>query len=223
MLSSATKPVVLVTSSMSGEGKSFLSTNIAAAFALASRKTLILEFDIRKPKIAANLGLGTHKGLTSFLIGHGELPNLVKKVDGLDNLYIMPCGLIPPNPAELMLLPAMEELFAWAKLNFDLIVIDSAPVGVVSDSITLGKFADATIFVVRQGYTVKKSLEYIQVLKQEKKLPNLSIVLNDVKDSSGYGYGYGYGYGHKKNIEVYFNEEGTAKEGIWARLFGAKR
>jgi capsular exopolysaccharide synthesis family protein len=223
MLSSATKPVILVTSSMSGEGKSFLSTNIAAAFALASRKTLILEFDIRKPKIAANLGLGTHKGLTSFLIGHGELPNLVKKVDGLDNLYIMPCGLIPPNPAELMLLPAMEELFAWAKLNFDLIVIDSAPVGVVSDSITLGKFADATIFVVRQGYTVKKSLEYIQVLKQEKKLPNLSIVLNDVKDSSGYGYGYGYGYGHKKNIEVYFNEEGTAKEGIWARLFGAKR
>lgn len=222
MLSNSTKPVILVTSSMSGEGKSFLSTNIAAAFGLASRRTLILEFDIRKPKIAANLGLGTHKGLTSFLIGHGELSSLVKKVDGLDNLYILPCGLIPPNPAELMLLPAMEDLFAWAKSNYDLIIIDSAPVGVVSDSITLGKFADATIFVVRQGYTVKKSLEYIKTLKEEKKLPNLCIVLNDVKESSGYGYGYGYGYGHRKNIEVYFNQESKAKKGIWNLWFGSK-
>lgn len=222
LLSHTSKPVILVTSSMSGEGKSFLSTNIAAAFGLASRKTLILEFDIRKPRIASNLKLGTHKGITSFLIGHGELTQLVKKVEGVEDLYILPCGLIPPNPAELMLLPSMDKLFEWAKANFDLVVIDSAPVGVVSDSITLGKFADATIFVVRQGYTVKKSLEYVRTLKEEKKLPNLSIVLNDVKESSGYGYGYGYGYGHRKNIEVYFNEKENIRKGIWSRLFGRK-
>jgi len=222
MLSGATQPVILITSSMSGEGKSFLSTNIAAAFGLASKKTIILEFDIRKPRIASNLKLGTHTGITSFLIGHGELSQLVKKVDGADNLYILPCGLIPPNPAELMLLPAMNDLFAWAKSNFDLVIIDSAPVGVVSDSITLGKFADATIFVVRQGYTIKKSLEYVRALKEENKLPNLSIVLNDVKESAGYGYGYGYGYGHQKNIEVYFNSNEKSKRGVWSRFFGRK-
>lgn len=222
LLSNVKSGVVLITSSMSGEGKSFLSTNIAAAYALASRKTLILEFDIRKPKIASNLGMGTHQGITSFLITNGELDSLVKKVNGHENLYLLPCGLIPPNPSELMLLPTMDKLFSWAKQNFDIIIIDSAPIGVVSDSITLGKYADATIFVVRQGYTVKKSLEYVKKLKDEKKLPSLSIVLNDVKESAGYGYGYGYGYGHRKNIEVYFNDSLNKKNPFWKRLFGSK-
>lgn len=217
LLANVETPVILITSSMSGEGKSFISTNVAAAFALAGKRTLILEFDIRKPKIASNLGLSTRMGLTSFLITNEKAEDLIHRVKEMENLYVFPCGAIPPNPAELMLLPRMNELFQWARQNFDVIIIDSAPVGVVSDSITLGKFADATVFILRQGYTVKKSLEFISKLKEEKKLPNLSVILNDVKESAGYGYGYGYGYGHKRNLEVYFNQDGNNKPGFWKK------
>ena len=119
VLSKINKPVILVTSSFSGEGKSFVSTNMAAVMALTGKKTIILEFDIRKPKILSGLGLGRRPGITNFMVGKAELNDLVIPVPGQDNLFVLPCGPIPPNPAELLLDQKVAELFDWARREFE--------------------------------------------------------------------------------------------------------
>jgi capsular exopolysaccharide synthesis family protein len=207
ILTHASKPVVLVTSSFSGEGKSFISTNMGAVMALAGKKTIILEFDIRKPKILSHLGLPKKPGLTNYLLGKVKLEDLPIAIPGHDNLYVLPCGPVPPNPAELLLDPRLNELFAYLKANFDMVVMDTAPVGMVGDAQTLSQFADCTLYIVRQGYTYKKQIGIIDEFHRQGKLPRISIVMNDVKTRSGYGYyGYGgrYGYGYGSG---YFDDE----------------
>jgi tyrosine-protein kinase Etk/Wzc len=210
ILANSPKPVILVTSSFSGEGKSFLSTNLGAVLSLANKKTIILEFDIRKPKILSHLGLPKKPGITNFLLGTVKLEDLAVPVPGYDNLFVLPCGPIPPNPAELLLDPKLDELFAYLKQHFDTVVIDTAPVGMVSDAMSLSRFADCTLYMVRQGHTYKKQVLLIDEFHSEKKLPKVSIVLNDVKAQTRYGYygygryGYGYGYGAKSG---YFTED----------------
>lgn len=202
------KPAILITSSISGEGKTFISSNIAAAFAVAGKKTLLMEFDIRKPKIASNFGVNTLTGISSVLVANEDPDRTVVKAKEIENLYILPCGAIPPNPSELLLLPQMENLFKWAKEKFDIVIVDSAPVGIVSDALTLSKYVDASLFIVRQDYTLKKATELIEKLYTQKRLPNMSIILNDVKMMRGRGYGYGYGYGVELKNSGYF-ENGT--------------
>ena len=209
LTNNAPKPVLLVTSSMSGEGKSFISTNIAAAYALTGKRTLILEFDIRKPKVAQNLGVTSKKGITSYLVTNEDPANMVFGVEDIENLFIFPCGVIPPNPSEMLLLKKMDQLFEWARANFDVVVIDSAPLGVVSDALTLAKFSDATLYIIRQQYTLKKMVELIDKQYQQKRLPNMAIVINDVKSEGGYGYGYGYGYARKSG---YFEKDVKVKK-----------
>jgi capsular exopolysaccharide synthesis family protein len=192
------KFTVLVTSSFSGEGKSFISTNVAAALALTGKKTVILEFDLRKPKIIEGLGMVKGPGITNFVVGKSELKDTIRQVPDYENLWVIGCGAIPPNPAEMLLEKNIDLLFDYLKENFDAIVIDSAPVGLVTDSMTLSKFADATLYIVRHKYTMKKQIRLIDELYVTNKLPKLSIVINDVIGSTGgyYGYGgYGYGYG----------------------------
>jgi len=211
VLSKIDKPVILVTSSFSGEGKSFVSTNMAAVMALTGKKTIILEFDIRKPKILGGLGLGRRPGITNFMVGKAELKDLVITVPGQENLFILPCGPIPPNPAELLLEQKVAEIFDWVRSEFDVVLIDTAPVGMVSDALTLGGFADCTLYLVRQGRTFKKQVVLIDDLYKEKKLPRISIVINDVKIKAGYGYygygRYGYGYGYGQGQDSYYEEE----------------
>jgi tyrosine-protein kinase Etk/Wzc len=208
ILNKVEKPVLMVTSSFSGEGKSFISTNMGAVMALAGKKTVILEFDIRKPKVLAGLDMSKKAGISNFLVGKGELKDLVIPVPGTELLYVLPCGPIPPNPSELLLDPKVDEMFAYLREHFDVIIIDTAPVGMVSDGITLGKYADSTLYIVRQGYTYTKQIALIDQFYKENKLPRISIVVNDVKMKSGYGYygygryGYGYGYGN-----AYYEEE----------------
>ena len=195
------KPVVLVTSSFSGEGKSFISTNIGAVMGLAGKRTIILEFDIRKPKILSHLNLPKHPGLTNYLLGKVRLESLPIQVDGQENLFVLPCGPVPPNPAELLLDPKLNDLFDFLRENFDVVIMDTAPVGMVSDALTLSKYANCTLYIVRQGHTYKKQIGLIDSFYREGKLPKISLILNDVKLRSGYGYygygryGYGYGYG----------------------------
>lgn len=191
-------PVILVTSSFSGEGKSFVSTNMGGVMALTGKRTIVLEFDIRKPKVLAGLGMTKPNGITNYLIGKAELKDLVVPVPGLDNLFVLPCGPIPPNPSELLLEARVAELFAWLRSEFEVIFIDTAPIGMVSDAMTLGKFADCTLYLVRQGHTFRKQIALIDELYRNEKLPRVSVVINDVKIKQGYGYyGYGrYGYGH---------------------------
>ena len=231
----ANKQVILVTSSFSGEGKSFVSTNMGAGMALSGKKTVIMEFDIRKPKIVTTLDLKRKMGITNYIIGRASLEELPIPVQGIDNLFVIACGPIPPNPSELLLSPRLKDLMEYAKDNFEIVIMDTAPVGLVSDALTLGAYADATIYLVRRGHTVRRLLGLIQELYITKKLPNIAILLNDVKLEGGYyggyygGYGYyGYGYGHEGG---YFEKEAgrssTKRNSIlrqfrswWIRYFG---
>lgn len=203
------KSVILVTSSFSGEGKSFVTTNMGAVLALAGKKTVILEFDIRKPKVLSGLGIQKGPGLTNYLVGKAELDTLIKQVPEQENLFVLGCGPVPPNPAELLLSPKVEELFTWLRNNFDVVIVDSAPVGMVSDAMTLSKFADCTLYLVRQRHTFKKQVALIDEFYVSNKLPKISIVINDVKLKPGYGYyGYGrYGYGYGYGYGSYYEEE----------------
>jgi capsular exopolysaccharide synthesis family protein len=207
------RPVILITSSFSGEGKSFVSTNLGAVMALSGKKTIVLEFDIRKPKIKSGLKLRGKSGITNFLLNKTSLDELPVLVPGHENLFVLPCGPVPPNPSELLLENKVEELFTYLKKNFEAIIIDTAPVGMVSDAMTLSKFADCTLYIVRQGHTFKKQVILIDEFYTESRLPKISIIINDVKLKPGYGYygygryGYGYGYG-----QGYYQEDVAPKK-----------
>ena len=191
------KAVIMVTSSTSGEGKSFISINMGAVMSLAGKKTAIMEFDIRKPKVMAALGLVRASGITNYIIGKSAYEDLPVPVPGYENLVVIPCGPVPPNPAELLLDERLGELMTRLKADYDVIVIDTAPVGLVSDAVTLGHHADATLYVVRHGYTFKKQLQLLEDMHRNKRLPRLSVVINDIRAEGGYGHYYGYGgYGH---------------------------
>jgi capsular exopolysaccharide synthesis family protein len=205
---------------MAGEGKTFSSMNVGAVWAVANKRTVILELDLRKPKISKALNLTHRKGITNYIVGQATKEELAVPVEGSSHLYIVPAGPIPPNPSELLLDPRMGELFTYLKANYDLVVIDSAPVGLVSDAKILSQFADSTLYVVRQRYTLKKQMEFIDDLFTKKTLPNMSLVVNDVKiggANSYYGYGYGYGYGYSYNSYAYSNAA-VQKQKWWQRL-----
>lgn len=205
VLNKIEKPVVLVTSSVSGEGKSFVATNYGAVMALTSKKTIALEFDIRKPRLLKGLDMQVSKGLSNYIIGNASLDEIIHPVPDFENFYVIGCGPVPPNPSELLLDKQVAILFVELKKRFDVIIIDTAPVGLVSDAFTLSAFADASLYIVRQGYTLRKQLLMIEDLYAQKRLPGMGLVVNDIKTQGrykgyyGYGggsyYGYGYGYG----------------------------
>lgn len=220
VLNHVPKPVILITSSFSGEGKSFISTNMGAVMALTGKKTVILEFDIRKPKVLSHLNLSKKPGLTNYLLGKINLEELAIPIPGHDNLFVLPCGPVPPNPSELLLDPKINELFDYLKEKFDVVIVDTAPVGMVSDAMTLGKFADCTLYIVRQGHTYKKQIGLIDEFNQTRKLPKISVILNDVKMRSGYGY-YGYGrYGYGQSYGSGYFEDEAMEDGPLNKWFG---
>jgi tyrosine-protein kinase Etk/Wzc len=216
------KPVILVTSSFSGEGKSFISTNLGAVIALTGKKVIVLEFDIRKPKILSGLNIPKRPGLSNYLLGMSELKDLPIPVENHENLYVLACGPVPPNPAEILLNSKMDDLMVYLKENFDVVIMDTAPVGMVSDALTLSKYADCSIYIVRQGVTHKKQINLLEEFNKEQKLPKVNIILNDIKSRAGYGYyygryGYGYGYGTNYGYGYYDDEkQGT----VISRWFG---
>jgi len=213
-------PVLLVTSSIAGEGKTFCSMNLAAVWGIAGKKTVILELDLRKPKIAKSLGMVNEKGITNFLLGQVSAESIPIPIPNTENLYIVPAGIIPPNPSEMIMDPRMGEFVNYLKTRFDLIIIDSAPVGLVSDSKIIAKLADATIYLIRQRFTVKKQLPFINELYTQALLPNIGILVNDVKIggiNSYYGYGYGYGYGYSYNYS-YNYRYGSDKITPWTKI-----
>jgi len=216
------RPVIMVTSSFSGEGKSFVSTNIGAVLAITGKKTVILEFDIRKPKVLSGLNMSKKPGISNFLVGKAELKDLIIPVPDTEHLYVLPCGPIPPNPSELLLDPRVDEMFAYLKENYEVVIIDTAPIGMGSDAMTLGKYADCTLYLVRQGHTHKKQIGTVEEFYQQNKLPRISIIINDVKIKPGYGYygsgRYGYGYGYGADTSYY--EEEKVPRSFFERLIG---
>lgn len=188
------KAVISITSTISGEGKTFISLNLAAILAMVGRKTLLVGVDLRKPKLDKLLGMGTESGLSTYLIGETNFEDLVQKTD-VENLFFVPTGPTPPNPAELLETEKMNEFIKKAREEYDFIVLDTPPIGIVSDAMLLGNYADMNIFVIRQRFSFKSTLELIQNIFRKKGLKNLTIAVNDINISGYYGYGLRYGYG----------------------------
>ena len=188
---------IFITSTTSGEGKSFISINLAAALSLSSKKVLLLGMDLRAPKVTEYLGIPERKGITNFItndnISLDDVKFSIPEIKGLD---IIASGVIPPNPAELLLSSKIKDLFDEVKKDYDYIIVDTAPVNLVTDTLLVAKYADMFMYVTRANYLDKRMLNVPQTLYNEKKLPNMAIVLNDTDIARGYGYGYGYGYGN---------------------------
>jgi len=206
-------PIVLVTSTMSGEGKSFISSNLAAVYGYGEKKVLLMEMDLRKPKLSAMLGVPNESGFTSYIIGNGSINDYIKSLP-TPNIFILNSGPVPPNPAELLMSEKVKKMFEELKSQFDVIIIDSAPIGAVTDAQILADHSDVNLFVMRQNYSYKNSVELINELIERERIENLYIIVNDVKKGSlyryGYGnkYGYGYGYGYlekrkKKRFKIF--------------------
>lgn len=189
--------VTLITSSMSGEGKSFFSLNLAASLVLTGKKVVVLGMDLRRPTLLQSVKMTEGLGITNFLVSDSvTVEEIIRPSDVLRDLYIISSGPVLPSPTELMMSRRAEELFTRLKGMFDHIIIDSAPIGLVADAFTLAQYLDSTIYLVRRDYTPKGRLELIDQVYRENKLRNPMIVLNDTEIRNGQGYGYGYGYGN---------------------------
>lgn len=204
--------VILVTSSMGGEGKSFISLNLAMTYALMGKRTVLVDMDLRKPRLSAYLGLDHRAGISNYLSGQLPVADLIITLDKeKDPLYFIGSGPVPPNPSELFLQPSMEGMITEFKKQYDYIIIDTPPVGLVTDAQIIGKYADASLYVVRNGFTFKDQIRLIDSYYQGKRFPHLGIVLNDIKAGEAYRYGYGgYGYGYG---DGYYSENGNGKAG----------
>ena len=191
--------VVLFTSSTSGEGKTFTAANLSVSFGLLGKKVILVGLDIRRPRLAELFGINDHRhGITNLLVKDAPtaadvqeqiLPSGVNK-----NLDLLMAGPIPPNPAELIARSSLEAIIKALKDKYDYIMIDTAPVGLVTDTLQIARVADASIYMCRADYTPKSNFELINALANEKKLPNMAMVLNGI-DMSKKKYGYYYGYG----------------------------
>jgi capsular exopolysaccharide synthesis family protein len=194
---------ILVTSSVSGEGKTFTAINLAMSFALTRKKTILLELDFRKPKLKKYLKTASSDiGITNYLVGNKPLSELINVHPENPNFHYIQSGPIPHNPNELLAEKATLTLFQELKKDYDIIIIDTPPAGLVSDAFLLNEFISDSIYVVRAGITKKIMLEGLDEIKKLEKLKGLSILLNGVDVTSGYGYrryGYGGGYGYFEN------------------------
>jgi len=202
ILTGSDENVILFTSSISGEGKSFISLNLGASLAMSGKKVVILELDLRKPRLRASLNIQAEEGLSTYLINKVGYKDILLKIPQQNDYYLIPSGPIPPNPAELLGNGRIGQLLRELKEEFDYIIMDAPPIGLVTDAQILAVYADATMFIVRHNYTAKNLIKAIDNLYQGKKFRNLNIVLNSIDLQARYGYGYGYGYGG------YYQDEG---------------
>mgnify|MGYP001024697071 FL=1 len=216
MLSHGQK-VILVTSTVSGEGKSFVSSNLAVSLSLLGKKVVIVGLDIRKPGLNKVFNIPRkERGITQYLSdSEKDLMEIIQSSDLSKNLYILPGGTVPPNPTELLARDGLEKAIEILKTNFDYVILDTAPIGMVTDTLLIGRVADLSVYVCRADYTRKAEYILINELSNNKKLPNLCTVINGLdlqkkkygyyygygKYSKYYGYGkrYGYGYGYGEN------------------------
>jgi tyrosine-protein kinase Etk/Wzc len=207
---------IFVSSTIPGEGKTFLSVNLAAILAHSGKKVLLIGLDIRKPKLNEYLAINDNKGLTDYLSSRNlPVTNFINKLPNFESFEVLLGGNIPPNPTEMLLNLKVDELFAQLKDEYDYIVVDTAPVSLVSDTLIVAKHADTFAYVVRANYLDKRLLNIPGTLHKENKLPNMAFILNDTTKAKGYGYsGYGYnsygysvyGYGETETIVPWYKK-----------------
>ncbi len=223
MVAQKNVPILAVTSSMPGEGKTFCALNLASVFAISGKKTALLGFDLRKPGMSKVLNIENVEGLSNYIVGAASLNDIIININ--ENLDALPAGVIPPNPAELIESPKCIELINELKERYDVIVIDTPPIGLVSDAYTIARWSDCLLFVVRQDFTLKDAFKYSVSSLEDEKLKNVGLIVNDINNEKarygygyghygkygkkGYGYGYGYGYGiyGKKSSHGYYVED----------------
>ncbi|HPW65712.1 MAG TPA: polysaccharide biosynthesis tyrosine autokinase [Salinivirgaceae bacterium] len=205
--------IISITSGISGEGKTFCSSNLAIVYASLSKKTVIIGLDLRRPKIHKNFNIKNDVGLTNYLLNKASLDEIISPTN-INNLDLIPAGIQPPNPNQLIESPKFKELLTKLKSIYDVIVIDTPPVALVSDAVYISKLCDLNVFVIRLRYTTRPVYNIINDLYENRGIKNLAIALNDVKSSGYYGYrsyrySYGYGYYYGYGYDNYYgaNEE----------------
>jgi len=207
---------IFVTSTIGKEGKSFVALNLAVSLAISGKKTLLLGTDLRAPKILQYLELTERKGLTNYITDQSlALNDVIYQLPEFGDIFILPSGPVPPNPTELLMHTRVKDLFEQVKHLYDYIIVDTAPAGLVADTLLLSNFGDYTLFVVRANYLDKRLLRIAETFFKEKRLPNISILLNGSDHTKGYGYGYGYGYAY--GGYDYGNDE---IKPLWRKIFG---
>lgn len=224
LFTSPDKKVVMVTSSVSREGKTFISSNLAISFSLTGKKVLLIGLDIRRPKAAHYFGISNRLGIVNYLSGQEKDIDKIIQPSKYNNLDIMPGGPIPPNPNELLLNPALDELFAELRNRYDYIVVDSAPVGLVSDSYLIDRVVDTNLFVTRAGYTSCSHVKAINAIVHNNRLKSLYLCINDVdmttRTYSYRRYGNSYGTG---TYGSYGYAEDDSKEKKFSKLFRKRK
>ncbi|OFX88021.1 MAG: hypothetical protein A2W99_11305 [Bacteroidetes bacterium GWF2_33_16] len=191
-------PVIMVTSTTTEEGKSFVSLNLATSFALYQKRVVLLSFDLRRPSVSKLLELDKEKGLSTYLSGNCKIEDIIFETE-ITNLKVIPTGPIPPNPSELIASSKTKVLFEELKNLFDYIVLDTPPIGIVSDALLLEKYADRTVFIIRHNYTRKKMVSQLFSSLEKKNMKTFSLIINDISTKKiGYNYNYGYDYSYNK-------------------------
>lgn len=212
MATDSTEKVILVTSSSSGEGKTFVSFNLGMSLALSGKSVVLLGMDMRKPRLTSFItGQKSQRGISNYLVGAEEDLNAITyKVPGHENFAFIGSGPVPPNPAELMIGERCGEMFDILRQKYDYIIADTSPIGLVADAYSLERYVDITLFITRFSITRKSDLQIVEDLFVNKKLPKPAIVFNGVKTRTGYGSNsYSYRYG------AYSQDQ---KKGFWSRL-----
>lgn len=208
----SSKPVIAITSTIGSEGKTFISVNLAAIIASLGKKVLLVGLDLRRPRVHKPIEIDNSTGLSTYLIGNCEYEDIIKETS-VENLWFAPSGPVPPNPAELIEDERLDVFFRKAKEFYDYIIIDTPPVAVVSDALLITRFTDINLFIVRQRYSSKNTIELVQELSRENKLKHMAIIINDISLKGYYGYGinYGYyrGYGYSYGKNYYGNYSKT--------------
>jgi capsular exopolysaccharide synthesis family protein len=214
--------VVAISSTISGEGKTFIAINIAGIIAYSGKKVVILDLDMRKPKIHLGFGVQNIKGMSTILIEKDTIENCIQHSE-MEFLDFITAGPIPPNPSELIISERMDYIINELKKTYDFIIIDNPPVGLVTDGISIIQKADYPIYVFRADYSKKNFIHNLDRLINENKVKNLSVILNGVdidRSAYGYNYGYGYGYGYGYRSDYYNDLEKSKKKTLKERIFG---
>jgi len=190
----------MITSTISGEGKTFCAMNLASVYSLTGKKTILIGCDMRKPKIFEDFGVKNDIGLSTFLSGQEDDYTKIIKKTPYDNLDLILSGPIPPNPSELLFSGNFEKMITELKKTYDVVILDTPPVGLVSETLDLLTLVDFTLFVFRQNYSEKSFIDAVNGLKEQKGIKNIYAIFNGLDSSKvsygGYGYSYGYGYGY---------------------------
>lgn len=209
---------ILMSSSMSQEGKSFVALNLAVSLALLDKKVLLMELDLRKPSLTLKLGLESHVGFSQYIVREDlTIDDVIQPTGVHEKVDIIQAGAIPPNPAELLIHLRADKLMAELKGRYDYIIIDAPPVGLVTDAQLLSRYADVCLYLVRQDFTYKEQLRIPNDLAKRGQMKNIQLIINGVHGRGGYyssyGYGYGYGYGD------YGQESKSKPEKKWFSFF----